>query len=170
LTGIPALYTRHLRVAHAIARDFYWPGAEPADVVQEARIGLWVACREYDREKGHGNFPAFAKLVIRRRLASCVKHATLPKRGPLDDSIREVELEDGPAAIADVIPGGADPADVVVAREEMRELLGRVAGLTPLERRCVIGVATGHAYEELGDPKVVDNAIARARTKLRGAK
>lgn len=74
----PARWTKHRPVALAIARDWNIPGLDRDDVRQEALVALWEACRAYDDTKGQ--FPAFARLVIKRRLLDLHRAATREKR------------------------------------------------------------------------------------------
>jgi DNA-directed RNA polymerase specialized sigma24 family protein len=51
--------------------------------------------------------------------------------------------------------------------ERLRQITDAIRRLSPLERRVLLGVVNGRRYEELGPPKVVDNALQRARRHLR---
>ena len=77
-TSVPARWTKHRPIAYAIAAEYRIPGLERQDVDQEACVALWLASRAYDRSKG--SFPAFARLVIHRRLTDLVREATRQKR------------------------------------------------------------------------------------------
>ena len=111
---VPALYTRHLGLAINIAKGFHLPGSEIQDVHQEARIGLWIACRNYDIQRGA--FPAFAQVVIRRRLTKLLQAALSERHQILTLADRDgwVDLEHEP-----------DLERVVVARETLREIVER---------------------------------------------
>ncbi len=53
-----------------------WPGkADYADLVQEGRIGLWLAILRYEPERGH-TFATFAGRAIRNRVWNAVKWAS----------------------------------------------------------------------------------------------
>lgn len=162
----PELFTKHRRIARAIARDFYLPGSEREDVEQEAMIGLWFACRSYDAETG-ASFASFAALVIRRRLTSLLVAALRGKHEPLTRSVRTALLEDGTeVAIVDVLAGGRDPFEVVVAREAFERLCAATGRLTKLERQALDVVLAGEPYSH---EKRLDNAVVRTRRKLREA-
>lgn len=167
---MPALFTKHRRQALAIATGFYLPGGERQDIEQEALIGLWIAARKWDPEGG-ASFRTFAELVIRRRLGAIVKAALREKHRPLNDSVRCYVTDEGEeVAIIDVLPGGLDPLEVVVLREKLVRL-GRVAGgLSPLEREALQRAADGVPYTAgYAKDKRVDNAVQRARRKLKAA-
>ena len=164
---VPALWVKHRPLARTIAADFWWPGAEHQDVIQEAEIGLWVACRDYRDNRG-ASFKTFAALVIKRRLSTCVKTAKAPKRGPLDAAVRTTGDETD--AIVDQLPCLHQLSDRVEDREQLRVLMHAIDhDLTDFERHCVIGFAAGVSYLDLGPFKRVDNALRRAREKLRDA-
>jgi RNA polymerase sigma factor (sigma-70 family) len=78
MTTVPALWSRHRRIAYALARDYHIPGMDQDDVNQEALVALWEAARCYDSSKGP--FPAFAHLVVERRLTDALKKAKRRKR------------------------------------------------------------------------------------------
>ena len=146
-------WTKHRPLARAVAGEFYVPGAGRDDVEQEALIGLWVAARTFDRER-NASFPSFARLVIRRRLSSILKAALREKHMVLTGAARdEVQIE-----------GGTEPDRVVIARDRLQRLVVAVSELSPLERAAVAHVSSGHAYRH---DKQIDNAITRARKKLR---
>jgi RNA polymerase sporulation-specific sigma factor len=168
MTTVPALWLKHRRLAGQIACDYYLPGYERQDVVQEAEIALWVACRQFD---GSGEFRGFAAMVIRRRLNTCVKMANRKKHEPLNLSARVTIEEDGDVThIADQLPCLHQVSDRVEDREQLRAVLRAIdRDLSEFERHCVVGLACGLEYVELGEFKSVDNALQRARAKLRAA-
>ncbi len=155
---VPALWTKHRPLARAIASDFYLPGSERQDVEQEALIGLWEAARTHD--DALSPFKVWASIVIRRRLTSCLRAATRHKQLSLTQSVRDYDT-----------PYLHQVSDRVDDREQLRAVLHAIDNdLTEFQRHCVIGVATGLSYPEIdGNIKRVDNALMRARAKLREA-
>lgn len=152
--------------AITLAREYWIPGADRQDVEQEAMVALWHAARDY--RAGHGTtFKTFAKLVIRRHLIECVRAGLRGKHSLLSRAARvAVNDEDEQIAIVELLAGGRDPADIVVALEEIRALRVAIAGLSPLERKGLGHVVAGVQYRR---DRQVDNAIQRARRKLRAA-
>jgi len=154
---VPALWTKHRRIASAIAATYFIPGADRQDVEQEALIALWEACRSYDPDRGP--FQPYAATVIRRRLVDAVKSATRHKALVLTTSARDRDL-----------PHLHQVTDRCETNEEIRQVLEAITRLTAWERHCVIGTASGLTYAEIGGPaKRVDNTLHRARRKLRAA-
>lgn len=171
-----ALFLRHRPLAHSIAGAYYLPGGDDDDVRQEALIALWVAARGFDREFGVP-FSTFARLVIHRRLGTAVRFATRGKHRMLTESVREVELEDGPAPAVELLvePHG-DQVEQLMQRDEVRRIVEVIGGMTDLERTAIVGhVFEGRSYQALVDEgpfrdyTQVDNALQRAREKLREA-
>lgn len=164
--SVPALWTKHRAVALSVAAEFHVPGSERQDVEQEALIGLWMAARAWT-PGGGASFPTFARLVVRRRLATFLQAALRGKQGPLNDSLRLTVREDsGEVAIVDTLAGGRDPCEVVVLRETLERLAAALASLTELERAALAVVVEDGRYAH---DKRLDNAVFRARHKLRTA-
>ena len=163
------LWTKNRRLARLIARDYYFPGSERQDVEQEAMIGLWIAARDY--REHDGTFNAFARLIIKRRLDSCLKMASRSKHSPLNHSLRALVNDEGESVVAvEELPCLHQVTDAVENRERLRVVLAAInTDLTDFERHCVLGIARGDDYLELGEYKRVDNALMRARRKLRHA-
>lgn len=139
------LWTKHRGIAYKIARDYYAPGCDQDDMRQEALVALWEATGIHDPAKGR--FPTFAAVVIRRHLINIVRAATCEKR-----NAQTVPLSDGNEPAAPEPPPSLDG------------IRGRLHLLTPLERK--------HLADRLNDvptSKSQDNALARARRKLREA-
>lgn len=159
--SIAALWTNHRPLAHRIARDYYLPTGEPQDVTQEAMIGLWIAARTWDREKGR--FPAFAELVIRRRLVTVLRTALAGHSAILTEAARVGRNEEGAEVVlVDEQPGGRDPLEVVLEREKLERILAAVADLTVRQRESLARVVNG---ERVSKPE--HNAAWVARRKLK---
>jgi hypothetical protein len=151
-----------------ISGKFFAPGHERQDFAQEARIALLVAVRAWNAERGVDGFLGFASMVVKRRLQSALKLALAGKHGPLAEAL---DL-DSPAGglevgtLADLVAGGVDPLAVVIAREKVAGVVGAVGRMSELERRAIAMLLSGESYA--GD-KTIDNAMQRARRKLRAA-
>lgn len=161
-------------LALAIAREYYFPGADEEDVRQEAMIALTEALRTYRPERG--TFAPFARAVLHRRLTSALKASRRKKHLVLTEAVRtEVERKtDREWAL--------DPALIYEAREDALELLRRVKeDLSPLERQVLIAAANGRSHADIAQevggtqgfnsegrkryPRVY-NTLDRARRKL----
>jgi RNA polymerase sporulation-specific sigma factor len=157
-------------LARHIARSYWIAGGEPDDLLQEVRLGIAQAARDY--QPGHGaSFWTFADLCGRRRAIDAVNASRRRKHETLNTALSF----DAPAEPdAEDFDGGwltdeaRDPCDILIGRERFRTVLLGIATLSDLERECMERYAfAGEAYEAIGRRKTVDNAIMRARRKLR---
>lgn len=172
VVGEAALVARHSDIAYAIARTFFFAGADAEDVEQEALVGLLYGIRMYD--PGHGSsLRSFLGLTVRAWLIAKMKQANKMRAVPLNDALRETRNDDGDVVpIVDSLPGGSDPHTSLVWREELARLARGMASLSPLERRWMVHVVNGGEYaQKVGMPrdKRAENAVDRARKKLREA-
>lgn len=144
-----ALWTAHRPLAKSIARGYFLPGADQEDVQQEALIALWEASRSYQPDKG-SSFRSFAKLVIERRLNSCVRTANRPGRLVLTRSSRNLDLQRS--------------REEQAARDRLWEVVEASQTLSLAERAAVQAYVTG-TYDSYD--RKMENALYRARKKLR---
>lgn len=155
------LISRYMKAVFAAAAR-YSQTADHEELVSDGMQGLMAAIQSYNGEKGE--FSAYAYACIDNRLKNTVKRS-LRRKNILSDTDSE-EL----ANIADTKP---TPEQIVIDRESTALLLRNMrTNLTALELRCMEGVMMGLSYEEIArmmnvDKKSVDNAVSRARTKLR---
>jgi RNA polymerase sigma factor (sigma-70 family) len=166
-----------LPIAYGIARDFYAPGSARDDVRQEALVGLLYGLRAFDPKHGVP-LERFVALTVRRQLMTFVTLAHRLKHGPLTDSVRASDDDEGETtAIVETLgdPHG-DPHRALVARGDLDVFHAHLDRLSELERRAIIGVAVGASYAEIGGApddvtfKRVDNAYERARRKMLAAR
>lgn len=155
------IISRYMKTVFAGAKK-YSGAADYEELVSDGMEGLLSAVRNYSEEKGE--FAAFASVCIENRLRNTAKRSRR-RISLLADSESE-RLED----IADPSP---TPEEIVIARENSEEVIrGIKTELTDLELKCIEGAAFGLSYNEIAqkmnvDRKVVDNALSRARAKLR---
>ena len=150
-------------------------GCEPADVAQEARLGLARAIRAW--QPARGPFPAFAARCARNRAlraldtAGARKHQLLSRAHSLDDhqprAKARLSLVQTPAPANDGLkpdenlfhlPLGeqlaatstqADPLRSVIAREELGAVLAALPTLTPLERLTLAATMNDKSQRQL---------------------
>lgn len=144
--------------------------AEGAPSLEEARseaIDAFLrAVNTYDIEQVSVTFGLYAQICIDHRLISCMrKWKRLSRTVSLD-------TEELAALGADE---KSDPAYYVVERERYAELQKKIeSSLTESERRVWFPFIAGHTASEIAemlgkDKRSVENAIYRARKKLRAA-
>lgn len=144
--------------------------AEGAPSLEEARseaIDAFLrAVNTYDIEQVSVTFGLYAQICIDHRLISCMR-----KWKRLSQTV-SLDTEELAALGADE---KSDPAYYVVERERYAELQKKIEGtLTESERRVWFSFIAGHTASEIAqmlgkDKKSVENAIYRARKKLRAA-
>ena len=153
------------------ARRVYVRGAECDDVRQEALLALYEAVRAWDPQRQP--FVPFARFVIRRRLATMIKSALRRKHQPLNTALRWEQLVadgDDEFTLGDAAwSRDLGPHERLEQREELRRLTAAASRLTELERHALGGRLSGIPYDALGEHKTIDNAIQRARRRLREA-
>ena len=159
------------------ASSYFLLGGDAEALLQEGMVGLYKAIRDYrtDRESSFRNF---AELCITRQIITAVKTASRNKHAPLN---QYVSFAQSPAAAGDsettleeILPGpiSDDPADRVIATEELRSLVACLGDvLSELESRVLSLYLDGHSYEVVAerlecDTKTVDNALQRVKRKV----
>ncbi len=160
-------------LVRVMARTYFVRGLDVEDLEQEARVALLNGIRTYN---GSIPFGPYANMVVKRWFATLIKtsqtQSRTPDEPPIPLSRAIFHQEHNEAGVSLPFDERDDPARRVEAGERFRSLVGRIAAMSPLERRAVFGFAAGYSYEEVADGgsvKSVDNAINRARRKLRAA-
>lgn len=155
------LISRYMKMVFAGAKRFSG-AADYEELVSDGMEGLLSAVRNYSEEKGE--FAAFAAVCVENRLRNTAKRSR--RRTSLLADTDPESLED----IADPAP---TPEEIVIAKENSEEVMREIrTELTELELKCIQGAAFGLSYDEIAqrmsiDKKAVDNALSRARAKLR---
>jgi RNA polymerase sporulation-specific sigma factor len=160
------------------ASSYFLLGGESEDLIQEGLLGLYKAVRDFraDRESSFRNF---AELCITRQIITAVKTASRNKHAPLNQYVSFAQTpavggSDSDATLEEVLPGplSDDPADRVIATEELRSLVSCLTSvLSELESRVLSLYLDGYSYEAIGerlecDTKTVDNALQRVKRKV----
>ena len=177
-TAIEGLLTRYRNFARMKARSYFLAGADKDDIVQEGMIGLYKAIRDFSADR-QAFFRAFAEICITRQIITAVKTATRNKHTPLNQyvSFSQTPAAAGPdsdTTLEEVLPGPSvrDPANQVIAGEELESLVGCLTSvLSELESQVLAFYLDGHSYEVIGerlecDTKTVDNALQRVKRKV----
>jgi RNA polymerase sporulation-specific sigma factor len=179
--GSADAYDRIIRRYRGFVRlkssSYFLLGGDSEDLIQEGMVGLYKAIRDYrtDRESSFRNF---AELCITRQIITAVKTASRNKHAPLNQYVSFAQSPagagDAETTLEEILPGpiSDDPADRVIASEELRSLvscLGNV--LSELESRVLSLYLDGYSYEVVAerlecDTKTVDNALQRVKRKV----
>ncbi len=157
---ISELLSRYMKTVFSLAKKYSAEGAEYEELVSDGMDALLSSVGSYDRSRG-----AFAPFAF-----NCVSNRM---KNTLDKLKRRRAKIIGEESLEEIADNSPSPEELFLIREDALEISRRIrTELTDTERRCLMGVAMGYSYEEtaktLGlDRKSVDNAVARARKKLR---
>jgi len=130
------------------------PGEGREDLRQEAAVSFYRAVMTYDLEQDRVTFGLYAKICIRNRMISLLrKNQAEKKRKPKRK---------------EPLPGGGTVSGI--SREELHALADRF--LTAYEKTAFFLYIDGKSYRDIAvslgvSVKSVDNALFRAKTKLR---
>lgn len=156
------LIRRYMPMIKAKASCFKNSRVESDDLVSEGFLGLLSAIRSYNPEKG--SFAAFASACISNKMRSAAAKGSANSllATPLDESYLE-EISDGNPATEDLI----------ILKEQNNEMLKQVDELlSEREREVFYLYISAYSYTQIAEKlgisaKSVDNAITRAKAKLR---
>jgi RNA polymerase sporulation-specific sigma factor len=158
---------------YAIARQYYAPGNDEDDLLQEATIGFFFAIRDYDATQSA--FASFVRLCVRRRLITLVKSAARRKHSALNGAVSlDARPDDDPDRLP-LIERLASPykyfRDPGEAADDVL-ITALAAGCSQVERAVltmqVVGLSPGETAEALNmKEKAVTNALWRMRVKAR---
>ena len=151
------------------ARAMFLISGDTDDLIQEGMIGLFKAVRDYHPGK-EASFVTFAQMCIDRQIYSAVQSSNRQKHMPLNTYISlSQEDEESPLAQAWV----ETPEEIIIDRENTRALEDEIkSALSPMENTVLNYYLEGKSYADIGmlmdkNPKSVDNALRRIRTKIR---
>jgi len=160
-----------------ISNKYYIVGSDDNDVLQECRIGVWKAIKDFD-ENGGMTFKNFSvNLCVKRHLITAMSHANTQKFKLQNDAVSlstpiSQNDEDGVQTYADYIPDpSADLLNQYIIQEEFNTNLELIAEkLTDLEASIFNQYAYNSSYKDIAKaldvkPKTVDNALMRIRKK-----
>lgn len=156
--AVAEVVSRYTGLVLALAAKFS-SSADYEELVSEGLDALIAAASGYNPERG--SFAAFASVCVSNRMKNVVSRAD--RRNS-----RLSELDD-----EDIPDSAPTPEELVISRENAAEITSKMKDLlSPLELSCIEGVILGMPYSEIADRlsigvKSVDNAVTRARAKLR---
>lgn len=178
--ALSEVFTRFEKFVYSKASPYYVAGAEVEDVVQEGRIGLLKAVRNFDSEK-LPKFLPFASMCIRRQILTAIKNAKRKKHAPLNSYIsldNSTFDEDSDTTLLDIMncEDISDPETIVIDRENKEGIQYIISkSLSSAEQEVLREYINGHSYKEIADKlgrttKSVDNALQNLKKKLKPIK
>lgn len=172
--SIECLMNKYKGGVKKLARAYFLVGGDSDDLIQEGMIGLFKAIRDYDGQKGKGNFTAFANMCINRNMQTAIKSSLRNKHRALNESLSlNNETDSEEEYINYIIDEHADnPLDVLLKDEQLRDFKAQIQNsFSKLEKKVLSEYLEGHSYNEIAfklnkSVKAVDNTLQRIKKKL----
>ena len=154
-----------------LARQYFAPGSDRDDLIQEATIGFFKAVRDFRDDRGA--FGAFVDLCVRRQVMTFIKNSTRQKHtalnraasldAPLFNNSDETLIARLPAKEGPREDLGSDNAEFLEPRWQ------RCSGV---ERAVLSMYSRGYGFEEMARElqvhcKSIDNAVWRVKVKAK---
>ncbi|MCQ2407620.1 MAG: sigma-70 family RNA polymerase sigma factor [Oscillospiraceae bacterium] len=173
-SAIEQLFQRYHKLISDMARSFAGNPTDCEDYVQEGFLGLLAAASSYQPE-GVASFRTYASVCIRNRMRSAFKKQHPDPAG--EQMTSAVSLDDPEQSLGDLLADGEDsPEQAYLEKERIAELYERIASVLSRQELEIFHLSvSGLSYEEIAKRlkisiKSVDNAIQRARRKLRSVR
>lgn len=165
------LLERYRHLIAAIAKAYALNAADAEDYVQEGMLALLAAASSFS-QKRHASFRTYASVCIRNRMRNVSgKELAAVRRGV---GFSPVSLDDPENQFADFLADSDDsPEELVLEKEHVSELYAKLADVLSRQEQEIFWLSVnGFSYADIANrlhisPKSVDNAIQRARRKLR---
>lgn len=163
------LLFRYKNKVLSVARRFFLAGGDTEDLVQEGMCGLYSAMLSYHISGGgQGGFCGYAHACIKNRILDAVKKSYNVRNSALNESVPY--LDDGEGG-----SGGDSPEDALIVSETAKEFAEAMkTKLSALEYKVMKMYIDGATMAEISAAlgltyKQTDNALVRAKNKLRGS-
>ena len=163
------LIDKYKSLVRTRARALYLVGGDHEDLIQEGMLGLFKAVRAYNPGK-EAAFATFAGLCIDRQMYSAVASSQRQKHQPLNsfvslsEPVSEQELR---------LVDEETPEEIMISRENVIGMHERIKErLSKFEYQVLELYLKGYDYTQIAEklgkqPKAIDNALQRIRSKVR---
>ena len=163
------LIDKYKSLVRTRARALYLVGGDHEDLIQEGMLGLFKAARDYKPGK-EASFATFAGLCIDRQMYSAVASSQRQKHQPLNsfvslsEPVSEQELR---------LVDEETPEEIMISRENVIGMHERIKErLSKFEYQVLELYLKGYDYTQIAEklgkqPKAIDNALQRIRSKVR---
>lgn len=167
---------KYEKLVEKSARAFFLLGADKEDLIQEGRMGLYKAIRDYDSERD-ASFSTFANLCVARQIRTAVSTYSRKKNTPLNNSISLDGSDDECSTEDDIMMNALDlcrelnPETVFLRKEQKSDIMEQVYDkLSNMEIQVLELYMAGLSYQQIAQKldkpvKSIDNAIQRIRAK-----
>lgn len=163
------LFERYRKLVSGIASAYAANTADADDYVQEGMLALLAAASTYSQEY-NASFRTYAAVCVRNR----IRNVSGRERAACRNSANSVSLDDPEQTETALLIGDAEsPENLLLEKERSSELFAKLSELlSKQERETFLLAVRGFTYAEIAarlkiSEKSVDNAIQRARRKLR---
>ena len=163
------LIDKYKSLVRTRARALYLVGGDHEDLIQEGMLGLFKAVRDY-KPWNEASFATFAGLCIDRQMYSAVASSQRQKHQPLNsfvslsEPVSEQELR---------LVDEETPEEIMISRENVIGMHERIKErLSKFEYQVLELYLKGYDYTQIAEklgkqPKAIDNALQRIRSKVR---
>ena len=163
------LIDKYKSLVRTRARALYLVGGDHEDLIQEGMLGPFKAVRDYKPGK-EASFATFAGLCIDRQMYSAVASSQRQKHQPLNsfvslsEPVSEQELR---------LVDEETPEEIMISRENVIGMHERIKErLSKFEYQVLELYLKGYDYTQIAEklgkqPKAIDNALQRIRSKVR---
>ena len=152
------LISRYSHIIRIKAAKLRTNDIESEDLCQEGYLALFDALRAFDPSKG--NFSAFAGTCIANRMKNAVikAHGSLEKADDYD--------------LAQIPDSGSSADEYIITKEDDAAIEHLLSFLSHKEYSVMKLFLDGYSYKQIAEklgitPKSADNALSRARKKLK---
>lgn len=171
------LLEKYKNVVRKKANTLYLIGGDKDDLIQEGMIGLYKAIRDYKPSR-KANFYSFAELCISRQIYTAIKLSNRKKNSPLNDYVSfdtpafGEDSENHATRLDYFFEKNRNPEELVIDKESTSMIQYELERrLSSLEQDVFALFLSGLNYQEIAkelgrEPKSVDNAIQRIKSKL----
>ena len=158
------IYERYKPTIKRISRSYFLFGGDSDDLSQEALLGLLKAADTYEEGQGAA-FKTYANICISSRVKTAIRLSN-SKGAALLNGATDIEKEN---------LASSDPEDLVIGKEGGREIMNLIEKtLSKFEFSVLTAYLEGLNHKEISErvgksEKAIDNALQRARKKIRRA-
>ena len=167
------LLIKYLPLIKSETRFLFLVGAETEDLSQEGMIGLFLAIRDYDKNKD-SSFHTFATICVRNRIHAAISAAKRKKHFPLNNAV-SLYYSEGDEDEKDIVSDDnvTNPENIILRQEKIEQMYEKMnMKLSTTEKNVtklyLEGLSRKEIAERLGkNEKSVDNALNRVHNKLK---
>lgn len=159
--AIAGIIAKQMPCIRRLARRAVRPGLDFDDAVQEGLIGLFRAMEQFDAEAG-ASFGTYATVCIQNAVLTASRAAGRKKHAPLNQSVPLSGVQSTPGPEEQTIASEQISLTLEKARKHLSDFEKSVL------RLLLDGYTNAQIAQKLGkDTKAVENALLRARRKLK---